>query len=388
MDKKKSSYDNFEQGSIRPPSEAKSLLLRVTRNCPWNRCTFCPLYKGARFSIRPLDHVKKDIDTISNHVSALKKVFSQSEKGERIYWNQIDDILKYIKPAEMRAFYAALNWFNSGMKSVFLQDANTLVVKTSDLAEILLHLKSQFPMVERITSYGRSHTIARMNADALESLRDAGLNRIHIGLESGSDKVLKMVQKGATKAIHIKAGLKVKMAGIELSEYYIPGLGGKKLSAENATETADAMNQINPDFIRIRTLAIPKQTPLFADYKAGRFEKCTDIMMAEEILLFINHLSGITSVVQSDHILNLFGELRGKLPKEKEFMTKIILDFLDMAPENQFLYQAGRRLGIFFALNDMKNPRRLRRVQKACREFGLNPQNVDAFIEEQIDKFI
>ncbi len=385
VDKKKSCQYNFEQGPIRPPSEAKSLLVRVTRNCPWNRCTFCPLYKDTSFSIRPLAHVKKDIDTVSRHVSVLQKMTS---KGERIYWNQLEGNLKFIEPDEMQAFYVALNWFNNGMKSVFLQDANSLILKTEDLAEILLHLKIRFPMVERITSYARSDTLARMNIDDLKPLRDAGLNRIHIGLESGSDKILKMVKKGATKAIHIEAGLKVKMAGIEISEYYIPGLGGKRLSVENAAETADAMNQINPDFIRIRTLGIPQKTPLSEDYKAGRFEKCTDLMTAEEILLFINNLTGITSVIQSDHILNLFGELQGRLPGEKVSMMKMIIDFLDMTPEDQWLYQAGRRLGLFSGLDDLKNPHRLKRVKKACMELGLSLKNIDGFIEAQRAKFI
>ena len=126
------------------------------------------------------------------------------------------------------------------------------------------------------------------------------------GSNQAPDKVLKMVKKGATKAQHIEAGIKVKNAGMELSEYVMPGLGGRAFSRIHAMETADALNQIDPDFIRLRTLAIPDSIPLHTDWTAGTFEKCTDLEMAEEILLLIEQLSGITSMIKSDHILNLF----------------------------------------------------------------------------------
>ena len=383
--KKNDAYNGFEQGPIRPPSEAKSLLLRVTRNCPWNQCTFCPLYKKARFSIRPVEHVKHNIDSIYKYIEALKEI---SHSSKRIYQFQINGVFKNLDPNERQPFYTALNWYNNGMRSVFLQDANTLIIRPSDLVEILLHLKNRFPMIERITSYSRSHTIAKISDVDLKLIKDAGLNRIHIGLESGSDKVLRHIKKGATKKIHIEAGLKVKRTDIELSEYYMTGIGGRKLSNENARETADALNQINADFIRIRTLAIPIQAPLFIDYKAGRFEKCTDLEMAEEILLFIENLDGITSIIKSDHILNLFGEVEGSLPHEKERMVKILRTFLSMPRQEQCLYQVGRRLGLFYRLEDLENHSRHKEVEKICRETGITPNNVDKFLDEQMQRFI
>ncbi|MBW2605790.1 MAG: radical SAM protein [Deltaproteobacteria bacterium] len=378
-------YQGFEQGPIRPPSEACSLLVRVTRNCPWNHCTFCPVYKDSRFSIRPKDHVIKDIDSVYRSVGIIQKTAGGKEKAPL---SKIRKTAGNADNLDPRAFNAALNWIRGGMRSVFIQDANSLIIKPLDLVEILTHLKTCFPWVERITSYARSHTVARISDDHLKAVRDAGLSRIHIGLESGSDKVLKMTKKGVTKETHIKAGLKVKKAGMELSEYVMPGLGGKTYSKEHAVETADALNQINPDFIRLRTLAIPNSVTLYDDYETGRFEKCTDLMMAEEVLLFIESLNKITSVLKSDHILNLFQNLEGKLPEDKKDMIDIVRRFLDMPPDRQCVYQVGRRLGFFSRLRDMGDRRRLERAQKACRQFGITPENVDEVIDELMRRFI
>jgi radical SAM superfamily enzyme YgiQ (UPF0313 family) len=378
-------YHGFEQGPIRPPSEAYSLLVRVTRNCPWNRCTFCPVYKGSRFSIRKVEHVKKDIDLVYRYVEALRQMGGKSGRISRIDANKIAE---NINPVDQQAFFAALNWFNNGMSSIFIQDANSLFIKSSDMAKILLHLKKRFPWLKRITSYARSHTIARIKEADLNAIRDAGLSRIHIGLESGSDLVLKMVNKGATKETHIKAGIKVKNAGIELSEYIMPGLGGKRYSDIHALETADALNRINPDFIRIRTLAIPGNIPLFEDYKAGRFEKCSDLMTANEILMFIENLEGITSIIKSDHILNLFEEVEGAMPEDKEHMLSVIRSFLSMNPERRCLYQVGRRLGLFHCLGDVNNGRRMAKVEKICHELGITPENVDETIDELMKRFV
>ena len=378
-------YQGFEQGPIRPPSEAFSLLVRVTRNCPWNRCTFCPVYKDTLFSIRPKDHVIKDIDSVYRSVEIIQK--TAREEGD-VPLAEIRKAAGNGDHVDPLAFNAALNWARDGMRSVFIQDANSLIIKPSDFVEILTHLKMRFSWVERITSYARSHTIARISDDNLKAIKNAGLNRIHIGLESGSDNVLKMTQKGVSKETHIKAGLKVKKAGMELSEYVMPGLGGNAYSKEHAVETADALNQINPDFIRLRTLAIPNSVALYDDYETGRFKKCTDLMMAEEVLLFIESLNGITSVLKSDHILNLFQNLEGTLPEDKENMLDIVRRFLAMTPDRQCVYQVGRRLGYFSRLSDMENPRRLERAEKACKQFGITPENVDEVIDELMKRFI
>lgn len=381
----KQQYQGFEQGPIRPPSEAYSLLIRVTRNCPWNKCKFCPVYKGTKFSLRPVDHVKKDIDLVHRHVLALRDM---SDQEGRVPREDLDEYLAGISGSERQAFFAALHWYAGGMESVFLQDANSMIIKPSELIDILTHLRNLFPWVVRITTYARSRTVARINDQDMKAIAAAGLNRVHIGMESGSDEVLKMVRKGTTKEQHILAGQKLVAAGIQLSEYIMPGLGGKALSRTHALESADALNHMNPDYIRLRSLAIPESAPLYEDYESGRFEKLTDYETAQEILLFIENLEGITSRVRSDHILNLFEDLEGTLPGDKEKMTAMIKRFLSMDPHERMLYQVGRRLGHFRSLDNLENPSARAEIEKICSSHGITPENADQVIDEVMRRFV
>ncbi len=376
-------YTGFEQGPIRPPSEASSLLIRVTRNCPWNRCTFCPVYKGARFSLRPVEHVLADIDSIHHYVTMLR-----DNDGNTVNRPRPNEFAEKLEGADRMALSAAINWVRNGSRSVFLQDANSLIIKPDDLIAILKHLKGYFPDIERITSYARSHTICRIKEKKLAEMRNAGLNRIHIGMESGSDKVLALVKKGTTKKDHIEAGLKVKGAGIELSEYVMPGLGGKELSREHAQETADALNAINADFIRLRSLAIPDHVELYGEYINGNFTRLSDNEVAEEILVFLNGLNNITSTLKSDHILNLFEDIEGTFPNDKEKMIAIADKYLSLAPHEQMLYQVGRRTGVFRNLAELNDVGKRQMAESSCERFGITPNNVDEAIEELMKRFI
>lgn len=378
-------YQGFEQGPIRPPSEAQSLLVRVTRNCHWNRCAFCPIYKGARFSIRPVDHVLRDLDSVARHVETLTLL---SSGPGLLLEDDVREVFNALPAEETAPFRAAFSWFVSGMESVFLQDADSLVLRPAKLVVILSRLRELFPSVKRITSYSRSDTIARMSEDDLRALGEAGLNRIHIGMESGCDEVLALIYKGATKELHVRAGLKVKAVGIELSEYYMPGLGGCDLWREHAQDTADAMNRINPDFIRLRTLAVPERSPLAEEVRAGRFRKCPDLLTAEEILLFLDFLEGVSGYLASDHILNLFPELEGRLPDDLPRMKDLIREFLTMEPEARFIYQLGRRLGIMSRLSDAADPALKSEVLEAARRSGVTPENLDETTDEIVRRFI
>ncbi|MCP3924336.1 MAG: radical SAM protein [Desulfobacterales bacterium] len=378
-------YSGFEQGPIRPPSESESLLIRISRNCPWNRCTFCPVYKGSDFSLRELKHIIFDIDAIKESVDTI---LSLKDDNGTISQTQLFDAKKKIKSNDYLAFHTALNWISGGMKSIFIQDANSLIIKPNDLVIILKHIQKCFPQVQRVTSYARSHTINRIKDDLLKEISESGLNRIHIGLESGSDKVLEYVKKGITKEGHIKAGLKVKNAGMELSEYVMPGLGGRKFSEEHALETADTLNQINPDFIRLRSLAIPNHVELYKDFESGKFEKCTDFEVANEILILLENLDGITSTIKSDHILNLFEDIEGKLPEDKDKMIDIVKIFLGFSKDSQMIYQVGRRTGVFRSVSDMNNPEKVEHVRKTCEHYDITPNSVDQAIDELIKRFI
>lgn len=367
-------YLGFEQGPIRPPSESNSLLVRVTRNCPWNRCTFCGLYKGEQFSRRPVAHVLRDIDAVHRFVEHWRSGASPSPQG--LDWH------------EQQAMYAARNWLLAGCKSVFLQDSNSLIIKPGDLLAILGHLRRCFPQIERITSYARSHTIARMAARDLAAIADAGLNRLHLGLESGCDAVLERVRKGADGAIHVAAGIKVKQAGIELSEYYMPGLGGRELSRQHALESAKVLSAINPDFIRIRTLALPGQLELAREQACGQFEQLGDRETAVELRLFLQSLSGITSRIRSDHILNLFEEIDGVLPGDQGRMLAVIDSFLDLPDAERVLYQIGRRTGVFRQLADLAHPSLRAQAQHFVEQWMVSPANVDQVCDRLMQRFI
>ncbi len=382
---KDTEYKGFEQGPIRPPSEAGSLLIRITRNCPWNRCTFCPVYKGSDFSLRPVEHVLEDINIVHRYVLQIRK---SAEKTGKISPVDIKKMVEVEGGYDRTALNAALQWVSNGMGSIFLQDANSLIIKPERLITILIHLQKCFPWVQRVTSYARSHTIARISDENLSLIAKAGLNRIHIGMESGSDKVLAAVKKGVDKKTQITAGLKVKKAGMELSEYVMPGLGGAALSREHAIETADALNKINPDFIRLRTLAIPEHVELFGKYTTGEFRKLNGLETAAELLIFLQQLDGITSSLKSDHILNLFEDLEGKFPEDKAKMVGIVSDFLNMSPTDQVIYQVGRRMGMFRGLKDMDDSGRREQVEEICNRNSITPENVDPVIDEMMKRFI
>lgn len=379
--KQEQTYYGFEQGPIRPPSEANSLLIRVSRNCPWNRCTFCSVYKQQKFTLRPVEHVIDDIDQIHQ---ALTTVQQEAQKSGSLTADQVNQIAEQYYGDARNVFYTAVNWFFRGEGSVFLQDANSLIVKPDDLTTILNHLMACFPWITRITSYARSHTINRISEEKLRQLAAAGLNRIHIGMESGSDTVLKKINKGVTKAGHITAGRLVKDAGIELSEYVMPGMGGTDLSEEHALETADALNQINADFIRLRTLSVPPGIPLYDEYQSGEFKKCTDLEVVHEIRAFVDHLEGITSHLKSDHFYNLLQLVEGKFPQDKDVMLQVIDDFLTLPPEEQLIFQLGRRMGYFQVLSDLHSPAQRNHIENIRDRLQATPENIDQIIEEKL----
>lgn len=164
------------------------------------------------------------------------------------------------------------SWIASGARTVFLQDANTLIMRTPELIQVRKYLKETFPSLERITSYARAKTCFKKTLQELKDLHQAGLSRLHVGLESGNDQVLSLMQKGVNLAEDIISGKKVIESGISLSEYVMPGLGGRKWSEIHALDSAKALSEINPHFIRMRSLVVRKNSPLFLKQQEGEFE--------------------------------------------------------------------------------------------------------------------
>ena len=166
----------FEQGPIRPPSEARSLLMRFTRNCPWNKCTFCPIYKGQKFSRRSVKEIKRDIDNISEIIDDIKCISLALGEGGRL----TRDVLKIIWSQTSAYYYRTVAlWLYYGEGNVFIQDANSLIMPTSDLVEVLRYLKEKIPGVRRITSYARSSTLSRKTIEEVkEAIKEAKKTKV------------------------------------------------------------------------------------------------------------------------------------------------------------------------------------------------------------------
>jgi len=380
---------SFEQGPIRPPSEARSLLLRVTRNCPWNQCLFCPVYKGTKFSLRTVDEIKQDIRKARDIADDIKALSWRLGYSGAVNNQVISHIFRFGGYSE--SYRSIAVWLFYGTGACFLQDADNLVMKTEDLVEVLRFLREKFPEITRLTTYARSRTVVRKSLESLRSLREAGLDRIHIGLETGYDPLLKLIKKGVSAAQHIEAGQKVMGSGIELSEYVMPGLGGQEMWREHAVETARVLNRINPHFIRLRSLRVPNRVPLYEKLRDGTFTLQTDDMLAEEIKVFIETLEGITSTVTSDHIMNLLEEVSGKLPEDKEKMLDVIRKYQELPDEERLIYRVGRRGGAYRSTDDLeRDPATYRKIRHLVEEITEKEgtEGVEKFMTQVADRYI
>lgn len=266
----------YEGTVYRPPSEANSLIIQATIGCPHNRCTFCPLYKDSTFRIRPVQDIKEDL-------------------------------------------LAARDYYGQFIESIFFADGNTIIMKTGQLLEIFEYAHSLFPHLERITVYGSSRYVNKKSAEDLGRLKAAGLQRLHMGMESGDDIVLERIKKGTSSAEIISAGLKLKQAGIELSEYYLVGIGGKERTREHALNSAQTLSAFSPDFIRLRTFTPMPGTPLFEDYQNGIFQLLSPHEALREVRLLVENLNCDNSQVFSDHINN-YWNVQGIIPGDRDKM--------------------------------------------------------------------
>lgn len=366
----------FELGPIRPPSEASSLLIRATRNCPWNRCLFCPVYKGTKFELRPVEEIIKDIEAVEAISEGIKEIAGEMSHGDKL--TEVAAVLSNQLQHGQCVHNVAL-WLATGGKSAFLQDSNTLIMRTSELTQVLAFLRRTFPKLKRVTTYGRSHTAARKSLVELKQLKDAGLDRMHIGLETGYDTLLAYMEKGCTAMNHIQGGKKVKEAGISLCEYVMPGLGGRKMSKEHALETARVLNEIDPDYIRLRSLHVSTSIPLWARLQDGDFKLQKEDEVIQEIAILIENLE-VTSFLKSDHILNLLMDIEGKMPDDKGKCLNIINKYLSLPEEERLNFKVGRRTGLYNLLDDLGDSYKHDKIEQAIER--LREQGSD--VEEEI----
>lgn len=332
----------FRIGLFRPPSEANSLLLQVTQGCTWNKCKFCQMYRQTPFEIFSVDSIKRDIDTMKYYADMVLECKDSMGQWES---QKLKDKLQRMSRPEADCARLIFNWIVNGGKTVFLQDGNTLVLSVARLKEVLEYLREVFPQIERITSYGRAQTLAEVTADEYAQLKSAGLDRIHSGFESGSQDVLDFINKGVSVEELIKAGCNIKDGGIQLSVYFMPGVGGKVLSEQNALGMAHVVNEINPDYVRIRTAVIKEGTELWNEYKSGRMKLCSDDDKIKEIRMLIDSVERCEGRLVSDHIVNLLQNVEGSFKKDKSSMLNKIDAYLEMPETDRKMYQISRRSG-------------------------------------------
>lgn len=281
-----------EQLVIRPPSEARSLLVRVVRGCHWNRCNFCGIYDlfGVPHSTRSLQEVLMDIDAL----------------------------------AEM---------YGDIFTTAFLGDADPLKLDTDFLVEVLKHLRTRFPRLKRVTSYARASSLAKKTPEELSRIARSGLDRVHVGLESGSDRVLRLQRKGTSHRQLVDAGEKVMESGMELSYYFLLGLGGRELWEEHAAESVKVLNRVKPHFIRIRRLYVHPLSRLSEHIRRGEFHEQTPEGTVLELRALLAGLDAEGSTFVCDHANNYL-QVFGRLNAEKDRMLQEIDSFLAL-PEHQ-----------------------------------------------------
>jgi len=374
----------FELGPIRPPSEAYSLLIRATRNCPWNRCQFCPVYKGSKFELRSVAQILRDIEAAKAISEGIKEMAWKMGYGDRV--REVAATLCNQPQYGQCVCHVAL-WLGMGGKTAFLQDSNTLIMRTTELIQVITFLRKTFPSLNRVTTYGRSHTAARKSLAELVELKDAGLDRIHIGLETGYDPLLVYMEKGCTGQNHIEGGRRVKEAGISLCEYVMPGLGGRKMFLEHARETARVLNEIDPDYIRLRSLHVSAAMPLWTRLQSGDFELQTEDEVVEEIRIFLENLH-VTSYLKSDHILNLLMEIEGKMPEDKEKCLNIIDKYSSLPEEERLNFKVGRRAGLYNRLAELSDSSKHDKIEQGLKLLTAEGSDVEAAILKLKNSFI
>lgn len=264
---------------FRPPSEARSLIIQATVGCAHNKCSFCYMYKDDNFIIRPLEDIKKDLIEMSQYGS---------------YWRRI-----------------------------FLADGDALVLKTSDLLEILKTIKQYYPNIERVSSYATAGDINRKSIEELKALRDAGLEMLYIGFESGDDEILRKINKGLNYKDYVSAMSKCKEVGFKTSITIIAGLGGVELMEQNAKGTAKIISETKPDYVSYLTMRIYKNTPLYLDYINGKFNMPNAEEILQEMKIFLENVDSEGTIFRSNHASN-YVLLAGTLNEDKKGLIEAI----------------------------------------------------------------
>lgn len=276
-------FDDYDTPVFRPPSEAESFILRVTRGCAHNSCTYCNMYRGVKFEKLSDDQIMRQI------------------------------AMAYSTDAE-------------GVRRVFLADGDALVLPTERLLNILAVLKKYFPNLERVSSYAAPRDILAKSVEELTELRRAGLALLYYGMESGDAQTLKDIRKGVNDKQSIEAGKRVIAAGMKLSIMIILGIAGKEGSTRHALATAHAINEIKPTMLSALSLMLYRGSELKEQFERGEFHPLTPAQLMEELKLIMEHVDLPESehmIFRSNHVSNYI-RLAATLPRDKEQLLKDI----------------------------------------------------------------
>ena len=275
----------YEGTVYRPPSEGRSLILQVTIGCSHNQCTFCTMYKDKTFRIRSVRDICQDL-LDAHHVY-----------GDRV-------------------------------RRIFLADGDALTVKTEMLLEILTTIKTLFPSIERVTSYGTPADILRKSDSELKMLQRAGLTMIYVGAESGDDVTLTRVNKGVSRDEIILSGKKLKANGMASSITLISGLGGQQRRTEHAMASATLINLINPEYVGFLTLMLEESAPIYHEIASKRMTLLSPMEVVDEMILFLEHVDSEGTVFRSNHASN-YVSLKGTLNQDIPSMLSSLKEIQD-----------------------------------------------------------
>lgn len=269
----------YEGNVIRPPSEADSILLQVTVGCSHNKCAFCGTYQGERFKIKPDAAIRQDIAFAAQYCGRQRRVF--------------------------------------------LCDGDALIIPQKRLTAILEAIREQLPWVTRVGCYANTKSLSMKSLEELQHLNQLGLGIVYMGLESGDDVTLAAINKGADAQKMIAMGRKARQAGFKLSITVLLGIAGRERSLEHAAATGRVLTAIDPEYVGALSLMLIPGTPLYEDYRQGRFVLLDQMETLRELRVMFEHTDLSRGLFMANHASNYL-PIRARLPRDKEAVLALI----------------------------------------------------------------
>lgn len=282
---------SYHEPVFRPPGEANSVIIQATLGCSWNQCAFCEMYRSKAFKARKQDEL----------VSEIKK----------------------------------LGMYYAGAKKIFLADGNAFVLSTQKLIPLLHQINESFGRIQRVSSYALPKDILSKSIDELHELKALGLKLLYVGIETGDDELLKLINKGETYKSTVDGIQKAHQAGIDTSIMIINGLGGRNYSKQHALNSAKIINAVNPKFLSTLTLSLPYGIELFQSKFKGKYIQQNIIELYQELKLFIENTRVENVIFRSNHVSNNL-ILKGTLAKDNNKLIEIINSAIEITPDNEF----------------------------------------------------